>query len=153
LSGARLQEAFDGLLETARHGAFAGLLATLHLQETRGMLLGFMDMVFEHDGRYYIIDWKSNHLGHRREDYGQGQLREAMAQHAYILQYHLYSLALDRLLRLRLPGYDYAAHFGGAIYIFLRGVAADGSDFGIYRDRPSAEFIQRANRLLLAEAA
>jgi len=149
LSGPLLCELFAGQLDCDRHGDFADLLAQLHVQETHGMLLGFIDMVFEYGGRYYIIDWKSNHLGHRQEDYGQKQLRNSMVQHAYILQYHLYSLALDRLLRLRMPGYDYEQHFGGAVYVFLRGVSADLGDWGVYHDRPSVEFIRRANRLLL----
>jgi exodeoxyribonuclease V beta subunit len=152
LSGARLRNLFDGLLDPVRHGDFGELLSALHLHETRGMLHGFIDMVFERNGRYYIIDWKSNHLGNRPEAYGQSRLSQAMAQHAYILQYHLYTLALDRLLRLRLPGYEYETHFGGAIYLFLRGVLSDNPDCGIYRDRPSLEFIRRANQELLAKA-
>ena len=76
-------------------------------------------------------------------------MTRSMAEHSYILQYHLYTLALDRHLRLHLPGYSYEAHFGGAIYIYLRGIQAENPDQGIYRDRPSAEFIKRANRLLL----
>jgi exodeoxyribonuclease V beta subunit len=152
LSGVRLRELFDGMLDPERHGEFAQVLASLQLQETRGMLQGFMDMVFEHEGCYYIIDWKSNHLGHRREEYHPDLLCESMASHSYILQYHLYTLALDRLLRLRLPGYAYETHFGGAIYIFLRGISPDNPLSGIYRDRPSAEFIRRANEILLAKA-
>jgi exodeoxyribonuclease V beta subunit len=72
-----------------------------------------------------------------------------MAEHAYILQYHLYTLALDRYLRLRLPGYSYDAHFGGAIYIYLRGVSIETQGFGIYSDRPAEEFIRRADELML----
>ena len=75
-----------------------------------------------------------------------------MIGHAYILQYHLYALALDRILRLRLPEYGYETHFGGAIYLFLRGVTAGRSDRGIFYDRPEPEFIQRANRVILADA-
>ncbi|QEM68788.1 exodeoxyribonuclease V subunit beta [Geobacter sp. FeAm09] len=149
LSGGRLAELFAGLLSPDRHGGFGEILAALHVQETRGMLQGFMDMVFEHNGRFYIIDWKSNHLGGRPGDYSATKLLEPMARHAYILQYHLYTLALDRLLRLRLPGYEYDTHFGGAIYVFLRGIVAGSAEYGIYRDKPSPLFISRANELLL----
>jgi exodeoxyribonuclease V beta subunit len=114
------------------------------------MLHGFMDLVFQHDGRYYITDWKSNLLGCSGSDYAGDNMTRSMADHSYILQYHLYTLALDRHLRLHLPGYSYETHFGGAIYVFLRGIAADSPDQGIYRDKPSAVFIERANRLLLA---
>ena len=151
LNGSRLNELFSGMLDPARHGGFGDLLASLQLQETRGMLQGFVDMIFEHNGRYYIIDWKSNHLGDYCGAYAPDKLREPMARHAYILQYHLYTLALDRLLRLRLPGYAYETHFGGAIYAFLRGVSAGKPGCGIYRDRPLAEFIRRADTMLLAE--
>jgi exodeoxyribonuclease V beta subunit len=150
LSPERLRQLFDGLLNPGQHGHFGELLAALHFQQSRGMLHGFMDLVFEHDGRYYIIDWKSNHLGFSGGDYAHAGMTRSMAEHSYILQYHLYTLALDRHLRLHLPGYSYETHFGGAIYVFLRGIAADSPDQGIYRDKPSAVFIERANRLLLA---
>jgi exodeoxyribonuclease V beta subunit len=149
LSPELLRRAFDGLLTSEQHGGFGELLASLHFQQSRGMLHGFMDLVFQHEGRYYIIDWKSNHLGFSGSDYAHAGMARSMADHSYILQYHLYALALDRHLRLHLPGYSYEAHFGGAIYIYLRGIHAENPDQGIYRDKPSAEFIERANRLLL----
>jgi len=151
LSTDMLQALFDGLIDPRVHGNFGRTLAGLGFKQNRGMLQGFMDMVFEHNGRYYIVDWKSNHLGYRREEYGPAGLREPMARHAYILQYHLYTLALDRILRLHLPGYDYDTHCGGAIYVFLRGVSAASDEYGIYRDKPSAAFIRRAGELLLAD--
>jgi len=65
-----------------------------------------------------------------------------MKKEGYILQYTIYTLALDQYLRLRMPGYRYEKHFGGVYYIFLRGVDSKmGSNFGIYRDRPSPERI------------
>jgi exodeoxyribonuclease V beta subunit len=150
LSAERLRQTFDGLLNPSHHGQFSELLASLHFQQSRGMLHGFMDLVFQHGGRYYIIDWKSNHLGFSVSDYANDNMTSSMAKHSYILQYHLYTLALDRHLRLHLPDYSYEVHFGGAIYVYLRGINAESPDHGIYRDKPSAEFINRANRLLLA---
>ncbi|MDU0459185.1 MAG: exodeoxyribonuclease V subunit beta [Geobacteraceae bacterium] len=141
---------FDGLLEEYSCRDFYGILDNLSFRRSRGMLQGFIDMVFVHEGRYYILDWKSNYLGHRPADYGQEQMRESMARSAYILQYHLYTLALDRLLKMRLPDYDFETHFGGAVYIYLRGVTGAGAQSGIYHELPSAEFVARANRLLLA---
>jgi len=153
ISSRVLSGSFSGVLSRDRHGRFDELLSSLRLKETRGFLQGFIDMVFEYNGRYYIIDWKSNHLGNSCQDYKPEILREAMAEHAYILQYHLYTLALDRLLKLRLPGYAYEKHFGGAAYIFLRGVMAEDNSPGIYFDRPDAAFITKANHLILAAAA
>jgi exodeoxyribonuclease V beta subunit len=145
---ARMTGLFDGLVAPSRHGPFSEVLETLRIRETRGMLHGFIDLVFEHAGRYYLADWKSNHLGGHREDYLPGELIAPMAGHAYILQYHLYTLALDRLLQLRLPGYRYETHFGGILYLFVRGISADNGECGIYRDRPDPEFIRRAAAIL-----
>lgn len=148
----RLQESFAGILDPSRHGRFSEELKKLRFQESCGMLHGFIDMLFEHDGRFYIIDWKSNHLGFRNEDYGTQQMLNAMVEHAYILQYHIYTLALDRLLRQRIAGYDYSSHFGGILYLFIRGVDDNAPGCGIFHDRPEEEFILQANRLLLGQA-
>jgi len=78
----------------------------------------------------------------RIEDYGQESLELAMKKEFYVLQYHIYTLALDQYLNLRLPNYSYEKHFGGVFYIFLRGVDPEsGLDYGIYRDLPSPELI------------
>jgi len=149
LSPDALHRLFDGLLDPLRHGNFAATLATLNFRQSRGMLQGFIDMVFEHRGRYYLIDWKSNHLGASSADYNQTAMSHAMADHAYILQYHLYTLALDRHLQRHLPGYRYEDHFGGIIYLFLRGVDPSDCELGIYRDKPSPTFLERAADLIL----
>jgi exodeoxyribonuclease V beta subunit len=149
LTPVRLQNLFSGVLNHSQHGTFNETLTSLNFRQTRGMLHGFMDMIFVHDGRYYIVDWKSNHLGSTFQNYMHANLASSMADHAYILQYHLYTLALDRHLRQRLPGYDYEKHFGGALYIYLRGVSNESAECGFYRDKPTAEFIGRANDLLL----
>ncbi len=105
----------------------------------RGLLRGFIDLVFEHAGRFYIVDWKSNRLGANTAAYHQEALHEAMTQHHYGLQYHLYTLALHRYLAWRLGAeYDYERHFGGVFYIFLRGVDPARPELGVFRDRPSA---------------
>ena len=64
----------------------------------QGMLKGFIDLVFEWQGRWYLLDYKSNHLGMSPADYGRPALERAMVEHRYDLQYQLYSLALHRLL-------------------------------------------------------
>jgi exodeoxyribonuclease V beta subunit len=90
----------------------------------RGMLMGFADLVFEHEGRYWVLDYKSNALGTTDAAYTQVAMEAAMAAHRYDVQAALYLLALHRLLRSRLgDGYDPGEHLGGAIYLFLRGVA------------------------------
>lgn len=144
-----LRSLFYGLLDNKIYGDFYEVLKPLSFKNSTGMLQGFIDLLFVHAGKYYILDWKSNHLGESLDDYLPGRMQEAMCRNAYILQYHLYTLALDRLLRQRLPDYSYETHFGGAIYIFLRGVSGNDASTGIYHARPSSLFINRANEMIL----
>jgi len=128
----------------------AAALQALDFAPVKGMLMGFMDMVFEAQGRFWLLDWKSNHLGNSVEEYRCEQLDRAMQDNLYRLQYLLYTVALDRYLSLRVPGYCYETHFGGAIYVFLRGVSAErGEEFGFYRDLPSVELIRELRELLV----
>ena len=92
-------------------------------RELRGMLTGFADLVFEHGGRYWVLDYKSNRLGPYDDDYRTDTLEAAMAAHRYDVQAGLYLLALHRLLRLRLgEAYEPQAQLGGAVFLFLRGI-------------------------------
>jgi len=122
----------------------------LGFRPVRGMMRGFMDMVFEHDGTFYLLDWKSNHLGNRPEDYTREKLGRAMEKHLYPLQYLLYTVALNRYLSLRVRGYDYERHFGGVLYVFLRGVDPEsGGESGIFRDVPPAGMVRELTELLV----
>ncbi|HBG08076.1 MAG: exodeoxyribonuclease V subunit beta [Geobacteraceae bacterium GWC2_58_44] len=125
----------------------AGLFSRLSFAPVQGMLRGFIDLVVEHGGRYFILDWKSNHLGNRVEDYDQPGMRREMEQSLYPLQYLLYTVALDNYLRLRIPDYDYDRHFGGVFYLFLRGVNRKGN--GVFADRPPKSFIAELSDALL----
>ena len=128
----------------ARHGV---TLPALHFARLEGYLKGYIDLVFQHGERFYVLDWKSNHLGHRPEDYGPAPLAEAMLEHAYTLQALIYSLALHRHLARSLPGYDQARHFGGALYLFVRGVRPGWQVGGA----PAGVVCQRASSALLAD--
>ena len=91
--------------------------------QLHGMLMGFADLVFEHAGRYWVLDYKSNHLGADDAAYTAEALDQAMAKHRYEVQAALYMLALHRLLRSRLgEAYNPAQHLGGAVYLFMRGI-------------------------------
>ncbi|HOX55970.1 MAG TPA: exodeoxyribonuclease V subunit beta [Candidatus Paceibacterota bacterium] len=118
----------------------------------RGMLKGFIDLVFEFGGRFYVLDWKSNHLGNRVEDYAAAALADEVRRRHYCFQYQLYTAALDRYLRLRLPGYSYEKHFGGVYYLFLRGIDPARPGFGIHRDRLKESFVRKLNGLLTSGA-
>jgi exodeoxyribonuclease V beta subunit len=97
--------------------------AALQSRLLEGLLTGFMDLVFEVQGRYYVLDYKSNRL----PDYASATLKTAMLDHRYDVQAVLYVLALHRLLRSRLPEYDFDQHMGGALYWFVRGVDQPGT--------------------------
>jgi exodeoxyribonuclease V beta subunit len=86
-----------------------------------GMLKGYIDLVLEHDGRYYVADYKSNALGDAADAYTPQAMRGEVLAHRYDMQSALYVLALHRLLRSRLPDYAYAKHMGGSLTWFLRG--------------------------------
>ncbi len=123
-----------------------------------GFLRGFIDLVFEHGGRWYIVDWKSNHLGDGARAYGQSALADAMRAHAYPLQASLYTLAVHRWLRRTLRGYDYERSFGGVFYVFLRGAGLEppadrgAPECGVHASRPSARAIEGLDRLFAGTA-
>lgn len=133
-----------------RHGYPVPPLA---FAELRGYLRGFIDLVVEHGGLYFVLDWKSNHLGDRPSDYDHGSLHAAMRVHGYALQYLLYTVALHRYLAHALPGYDYDTHVGGVAYLFVRGMrpgwtGAGGAPAGVFTDRPPRELVERLSALL-----
>ena len=115
----------------------------LSFDSVQGMLKGFIDLVFEFEGKYYVVDYKSNWLGDNIDHYGQNALKKVMIEHRYDLQYQLYSLALHRFLRSRISNYQYQTHFGGVYYLFLRGMP----DQGIFYHRPQQEFIEKLDQL------
>jgi len=116
-------------------------------QTITGFMKGSIDLVFQHEGQYFIADYKSNHLGHQLSDYQQSQLAEAMAHSGYTLQAALYALALHKWLASRLQYYDFEQHFGGIYYLFLRGMNANGCE-GIHFWKPTLSLLTELNALL-----
>ena len=124
--------------------------APLPERALHGMLMGFADLVFEHGGRYWVLDYKSNYLGEDSRAYHAGALAEAMAAHRYDVQAALYLLALHRLLRQRLGAqYDPVQQLGGALYFFLRGI--DGPEQGVYTVAPPLALLDALDALLQRE--
>ncbi|OIQ25736.1 exodeoxyribonuclease V subunit beta [uncultured Vibrio sp.] len=138
----------NGLTQAiSRHDELSAKAGALGFQTVKGMLKGFIDLIFEHQGKYYVLDWKSNHLGDDVTCYHGEALKAAMADHRYDLQYQIYALALHRFLRSRMGHYDYNQHFGGVYYLFLRGM--DGqSEHGIFSQKPSLALLEEMDKLI-----
>lgn len=118
----------------------------LQFDDIQGMVRGTMDLVFCHQGKYYLLDYKSNFLGETLKDYDQAALKKAMLEHHYDWQYLLYVVALHRYLKTRLPDYDYNRDFGGVVYAFLRGMNGSPQS-GIFFDKPDWQLIQQLEEL------
>ena len=126
----------------------------LAFNDMTAYLNGVIDLVFEANGKFWLLDWKSNHLGYRPEDYDVKSLSAAMDEHGYHWQYLLYTVALHRYLSSRIDDYDYYRHFGGVYYLFVRGVRpdwknTDGSPSGVFFTRPDRELITAIDRSLM----
>ncbi|WP_185268696.1 exodeoxyribonuclease V subunit beta [Halopseudomonas xiamenensis] len=123
--------------------------APLLRDRLNGLFKGFIDLVFEHQGRYFVVDYKSNWLGADASAYTPEAMGAAVLEHRYDLQYVFYLLALHRQLRARLVDYDYDRHIGGALYWFVRGVEAPSA--GIWDERPPRQLIESLDRLFAGQ--
>jgi exodeoxyribonuclease V beta subunit len=129
--------------------------AAFGAQSLRGYLTGSIDVVLRvPDPRYLVVDYKTNHLADTAADYSHSRLAEAMLHSDYPLQALLYVVVLHRFLRWRQPGYDPAAHLGGVLYLFVRGMCGvdtpvlDGHPCGVFSWRPPAELVAALSELL-----
>ena len=125
--------------------------APLSFDPVRGMIRGFVDLLFRQGEKTYLLDYKTNRLPGESETaaYGQEGLSRAMAQHRYDFQGLLYSLALHRLLAFSRPDYDYDRHFGGALFLFVRGAGEGGE--GVVHLRPDRAEIESLSALFSGE--
>ena len=139
---ALLQDPAHGLPQAMREAA-----GSLNFDLLNGFMKGFIDLTFEHAGRWYILDYKSNWLGPDADYYGGERLEQAIAGAHYYLQYLIYLVALRRFLRLRLADFD-DSQLGGAWYLFLRGMP----EAGVYFQRPQDSLLDALDRLF-AEGA
>lgn len=144
-------EQLDALVR--RYDPLSARCPELDFRQVRGMLKGFIDLVFCWQGRYYVLDFKSNWLGEDATAYHQSAMEQAMCEHRYDLQYQLYTLALHRYLRHRLPDYDFQRHFGGVFYLFLRGMSSELPGQGVFHCRPQQEMVEGMDRLFNGDNA
>jgi len=129
---------------------FPSNMERLSFSPSKGFMKGYIDMIFRYNDKFYLVDWKSNHLGNNTGDYKKASIDRVMSEDLYILQYHIYLLALHQYLRIHVPEYSYESDFGGVLYLFIRGIDKhQGPEFGIYRDIPNTDLIYALGRELI----
>ncbi|WP_290886927.1 UvrD-helicase domain-containing protein [Arenimonas sp.] len=133
----------------AAHGD-PGLVPPLAAERLRGLMTGKIDLVFEHAGRFHVLDYKGNWLGERVADYTGSALRAAMDHSHYRLQALLYTLALHRLLRQRLADYAPSRHLGEYVYLFVR-AAGLGPGAGVFAARFPDALVEAVDAVLAEE--
>jgi exodeoxyribonuclease V beta subunit len=114
------------------HGCGEAIPASLDTATLNGMLTGFADLILTWQGRFHVLDYKTNWLGPRLDDYRGPALDAAMAEHHYPLQALIYTVALHRYLRQRMDGYTAERHLGDSRYLFVRALGLDAG-LGVWR--------------------
>lgn len=122
--------------------AFSERINRLEFRPIEGFMRGFIDLVFCHDDKYYLLDWKTNNLGNTYADYEVSHLAQNMAAALYNLQYYIYTVALHKYLENRIPDYAYDTHFGGVFYLFVRGIHPEHPGSGVFYDRPPKDLVE-----------
>jgi exodeoxyribonuclease V beta subunit len=133
---------------------FVSACQQLDNKHVNGFITGFIDLTFvDPEGRFHILDWKSNHLGFTPADYDRPAMELAMAKSHYYLQALMYQLALHRHLQCVLPHYCPEQHLGDCWYLFVRGIDGSGPEapdsntsdsntkHGVYRWKPALALI------------
>lgn len=128
------------------------VLPEVTVEDINGLLTGFIDLIFKHDGRYYVADYKSNYINDHIGSYADDEIKMNMVNHHYYIQYILYTLALHRYLKCHKPDYDYDTDVGGIAYLYLRGMkSADNGNayrgYGIYSNRITSQYIEKLDAL------
>ena len=126
---------------------FSKAIRQLSFQDLCGFMHGFIDLVFRYQGKYYLLDWKTNHLGNDYAGYQPEILKNEMCTAFYNLQYYIYTVALHKYLRSRVYGYDYHKNFGGVFYLFVRGITPQQPGCGIFYDCPDFKLINALSDL------
>ena len=140
----------EAIRKDAAHRGFIEDLATRSWNRTliEGAMTGYIDLWFEHQGRYYILDWKSNRIQGKPQNFAVNELHGEMSRQRYWLQYLFYTVALNRFLQENLRDYSYEKNFGGVYYLFLRGLDQEGQR-GVYACRPAPSLVQELSELLI----
>ena len=131
--------------------SFSNVVQPIQKRQLKGYLTGFIDLVCRHQGKYYIMDYKTNYLGDFLGEYAKENLVTAMRDHNYGLQYWIYTLVLHRFLLASLTDYSYEQNFGGVFYLFARGMNPKYPGNGVYYDRPELSVLDALYGCLGAE--
>lgn len=149
----KIADAFDSATDSLLHD-YGRRVRAMSVAGLQGFLAGFVDLVFEANGKWFVADYKTNFLGPNVSDYSTERLSAAMFEHDYLLQAGLYSVAVGRLLEQRLPAFNLETDFGGVVYLFLRGFPTDGPpEAGVWHHRPEAKFVKALSDALDGGAA
>jgi exodeoxyribonuclease V beta subunit len=146
---AKLMQAFAEHCEYFA-GAIPSTIDRLQFRPMSGFMKGFIDLLFEFEGKVYLLDWKSNWLGPNLDAYASASIGAEMTRRFYTLQLSIYTVAVHRFLQFRKPGYDYEEHFGGAYYLFLRGIEPGRPELGIHRMKLPADFVDKLSTLFMS---
>ncbi len=124
-------------------------------KKLKGMMHGFIDLIFEHQGKFYLCDYKSSHLGDNYASYSKQAMRENVESNYYDLQYLIYSLALHRQLKFSIKDYDPTEHFGGVYYLYLRGMSNDSAlpGSGVYHRVIDEKELNELDQLFASDGA
>ena len=131
------------------------------LGSVSGFLTGSIDLVFRADGRYWVADYKTNKIKAATAAHYSGDFMGwEMAHRGYNLQSLIYTVALHRHLKTRVKDYAYDQHFGGSLYLFVRGMLGaltprdpkTGAALGVYADRWPVEVVEGFERALGLDA-
>ncbi len=141
-------ERIDGAALVSRLQQDGIVIPELHQTQAIRYLKGFIDLVYEHQGKFYVADYKSNHLGDGLQHYTIDAMKDSMTHSGYWLQAALYLVALHRYLQVRKPDYDLARHLGGACYLYLTCLSQLTDQVGIVHWQPEPQLVLDLDRIL-----
>jgi exodeoxyribonuclease V beta subunit len=132
-------EKLFSIIREGQEGDFGGI--------PQHFMTGFIDLVVRQNDQFFIVDYKSNYLGDQLDDYSTENLKVEIEAHGYDLQYHLYTLALVKYLKKRLPNFSYDSHIGGVAYLFVRG-NREGESTGVWFHKPDESVIRQLDDVI-----
>ncbi len=140
--------------QSSQHKTSTHQLYLPHYQKLHGMMHGFIDLIFQYQGKFYLADYKSSHLGDHFNDYQFSSLASNIEKNHYDLQYLIYALALHRYLQQRIENYSVKEHFGGVYYLYLRGMTTNPvfNGYGVFYRKIKEDELNRLDDIFSGSA-